>query len=57
MMTSLKVLGLLTIVVMAFAIGLPQTGVYTPAIPRSFSVAAFGLALVSVLWVYDGGLT
>ena len=55
-MTSAKVIGLLAIVVMAFAIGLPQTGGhYTPAVPPgSFTVAAFGLSLVSVLWVYDG---
>ena len=56
LMTSAKVLGLLAIVVMAFVIGLPQTGGhYTPAIPPgSFSIAAFGLSIVSVLWVYDG---
>lgn len=56
LMTSAKVIGLLIIIVMAFAIGLPQTGGhYTPAAPPgSFSIAAFGLALVSVLWVYDG---
>jgi amino acid transporter len=44
------------IIVLALAIGLPQTGGhYTPAIPPgSFSVMPFGLALVSVLWVYDG---
>jgi amino acid transporter len=55
-MTSAKVLGLLAIIVIALAIGLPRTGGhYTPAIPPgSFSIAAFGLALVSVLWVYDG---
>ena len=55
-MTSAKVIGLLVIIVLAFTMGLPKTGGnYTPAIPAgSFSVAAFGLALVSVLWVYDG---
>jgi amino acid transporter len=55
-MTAAKVLGLLIIIVIALAIGLPQTGGhYTPAVPAgSFSIAAFGLALVSVLWVYDG---
>src|SRR5215212_2995908 len=55
-MTSAKVIGLLVIVVVALAIGLPQTGGhFTPAAPPgSFSIAAFGLALVSVLWVYDG---
>lgn len=56
LMTAGKVLGLLVVIALAFAIGLPRTGGhYTPAIPEgSFSVAAFGLALVSVLWVYDG---
>jgi len=56
LLTSLKVLGLLIIIVTALAIGLPSTGGhYTPAAPPgSFSIAAFGLALVSVLWVYDG---
>jgi basic amino acid/polyamine antiporter, APA family len=55
-MTSAKVLGLLVIIVLAFTLGLPKTGGhYTPAVPPgSFSIAAFGLALVSVLWVYDG---
>jgi len=42
--------------VLALAIGLPRTGGhYTPAAPAgSFHVAAFGLALVSVLWAFDG---
>ncbi len=55
-LTSLKVLGLLVIIATALAIGLPQTGGhFTPAVPPgSFSIGAFGLALVSVLWVYDG---
>ncbi|HEX6575940.1 MAG TPA: amino acid permease [Gemmatimonadaceae bacterium] len=55
-MTSAKVLGLLVIVVAALGVGLPSTGGnYTPAAPPgSFSIGAFGLALVSVLWVYDG---
>jgi amino acid transporter len=49
--------GLLFIILLAFAIGLPRTGGghYTPAVPPgSFSIAPFGLALVSVLWAYDG---
>jgi len=56
LMTSAKVLGLLVIVAAALMLGLPATGGhFTPAVPPgSFSVAAFGLALVSVLWVYDG---
>ncbi len=54
--TIAKVGGLLFIVVLAFALGLPKTGgYYTPAVPAgSFTIAGFGLALVSVLWVYDG---
>jgi APA family basic amino acid/polyamine antiporter len=54
--TLAKVGGLLFIVLLAFSLGLPKTGGhYTPVSPPgSFSVASFGLALVSVLWVYDG---
>jgi basic amino acid/polyamine antiporter, APA family len=54
--TLAKVGGLLFIVLLAFGMGLPQTGGhYTPAAPAgSFTIAGFGLALVSVLWVYDG---
>ena len=52
-----KYAGLLLIVLLAFALGLPRTGGanFTPAAPPgSFSTSAFGLALVSVLWAYDG---
>lgn len=54
--TLAKVGALLLIIVLAFALGLPETGGhYTPAMPAgSFSLVPFGLALVSVLWVYDG---
>ena len=55
--TLAKTGALLLIIVLALAIGLPQTGGahFTPAVPPgSFSIASFGLALVSVLWVYDG---
>ncbi|MDB4875071.1 MAG: putative permease [Gemmatimonadetes bacterium] len=54
--TVAKYFGLLFIVVLAIAIGLPRTGGhFTPAAPPgSFSIAPFGLALVSVLWAYDG---
>ena len=54
--TLAKYGGLLFIVLLAFAIGLPKTGGhFSPAAPAgSFSVSAFGLALVSVLWAYDG---
>ena len=48
--------GLMFIVLVAFAVGLPQTGgFYTPALPEgSFTIPAFGLALVSTLWAFDG---
>ncbi|MBA3891938.1 MAG: amino acid permease [Gemmatimonadaceae bacterium] len=52
-----KYFGLALIVVIALAIGLPQTGGanFTPAVPAgSMTMTAFGLALVSVLWAYDG---
>lgn len=54
--TLAKVGGLMMIVGLGLAIGLPSSGGhYTPAVPPgSFSIGAFGLALVSVLWVYDG---
>ena len=54
--TVAKYFGLLFIIVVAIAIGLPKTGGhFTPAAPPgSFSIAPFGLALVSVLWAYDG---
>ena len=48
--------GLVFIVLIAFVIGLPQTGGhFTPALPAgSMSTTAFGLALVSTLWAFDG---
>ena len=54
--TIAKYGGLIFIVIVALAMGLPATGGhYTPALPPgSFSMAPFGLALVSVLWAYDG---
>lgn len=54
--TLAKYGGLLFIILFALAIGLPRTGGhFTPVAPAgSFSVSAFGLALVSVLWAYDG---
>lgn len=54
--TLAKTGALVLIIVLALALGLPRTGGhYTPAFPAgSFSFAKFGLALVSVLWVYDG---
>lgn len=54
--TLAKYGGLLFIVVLALSLGLPRTGGhFTPAVPEgSFHIAAFGLALVSVLWAFDG---
>jgi amino acid transporter len=55
--TIAKYAGLLIIVLLALALGLPRMGAanFSPAAPAgSFSVSAFGLALVSVLWAYDG---
>jgi len=54
--TLAKVGALLLLIILALAIGLPQTGGhFSPAIPPgSFAFGRFGLALVSVLWVYDG---
>ena len=54
--TLAKYGGLLFIILLAFALALPATGGhYTPAVPPgSFAFGAFGLALVSVLWAYDG---
>ncbi len=54
--TVAKYAGLMVIIVVALALGLPQTGGhFTPAMPAgSFSIAPFGLALVGVLWAFDG---
>src|SRR6266550_1859063 len=54
--TLAKTGALLLIIILALVIGLPQTGGhFSPAVPPgSFNIARFGLALVSVLWVYDG---
>jgi amino acid transporter len=49
--------GLVFIIIIAFAVGLPANGFshFTPAMPAgSLSVPAFGLALVSTLWAFDG---
>jgi basic amino acid/polyamine antiporter, APA family len=49
--------GLVFIIIIAFAVGLPANGFahFTPAMPEgSLSVPAFGLALVSTLWAFDG---
>jgi amino acid transporter len=54
--TLAKYGGLMFIILLAFALALPHGGGhYTPAAPAgSFTFGAFGLALVSVLWAYDG---
>lgn len=54
--TLAKFGGLAFVVVLALAVGLPQTGGhFTPLVPEgSVRAGAFGLALVSALWAYDG---
>lgn len=55
--TMAKFAGLVFIIILALAIGLPATGGanFTPMAPTgSFSLMPFGLALVSVLWAFDG---
>jgi basic amino acid/polyamine antiporter, APA family len=54
--TLAKYGGLAFIVMLAFSLGLPKTGGhFTPATPPgSFAIGAFGLALVSALWAFDG---
>ena len=54
--TLAKYGGLLFIILLALSIGLPRTGGhFAPAVPEgSFRIATFGLALVSVLWAFDG---
>jgi amino acid transporter len=55
--TIAKYFGLMFVVVLALGYGFGHDGVshFTPAMPPgSFTGTAFGLALVSVLWAYDG---
>ena len=54
--TLAKYGGLLFIVLFALAVGFPEGAAnFTPAVPPgSFRISAFGLALVSVLWAFDG---
>ena len=54
--TVAKYGGLVFIILLALLVGLPRTGGhFTPAAPAgSFAMGAFGLALVSVLWAFDG---
>ena len=54
--TVAKFSGLAFVIVIALALGLPRTGGhFTPAMPEgSFVLSSAGLALVSVLWAYDG---
>lgn len=54
--TVAKTAGLLVLIALALAIGLPKgTGHFAPVVPPgSFSIPMFGLALVAVLWAYDG---
>lgn len=54
--TLAKCAGLLLLVILAYVLSLPSHGGnFSPATPTgSFTWTAFGLALVSVLWAYDG---
>jgi APA family basic amino acid/polyamine antiporter len=55
--TIAKYFGLLFVVILALGYGFSHDGAshFKPAAPPgSFGMAAFGLALVSVLWAYDG---
>lgn len=54
--TIAKYGGLAFVILAALSLALPRTGGhFTPAVPAgSFSLAPFGLALVSVLWAFDG---
>jgi amino acid transporter len=54
--TIAKFGGLVFIVLVSLAFGLPQTGGhFTPLMPaQPVATSAYGLALVSVLWAYDG---
>lgn len=54
--TLAKYGALLFIIVIALVVGLPQTGGhFTPVMPATpIPSSAYGLALVSVLWAYDG---
>ncbi|MFN8573385.1 MAG: amino acid permease [Gemmatimonadaceae bacterium] len=54
--TLAKFGGLAFIIVLALAVGLPSTGGHfsTPVPATPISGGAYGLALVSVLWAYDG---
>lgn len=54
--TMAKFGGLIFIVLISLTMGLPQTGGhFTPAMPlQPVAASSYGLALVSVLWAYDG---
>lgn len=54
--TIAKTGGLLVLIVLAFALGLPKSGGHFSATSSTggISISMFGLALVSVLWAYDG---
>ena len=54
--TVAKYGALLFIIIVSLAMGLPSSGGhFSPAAPAgSFGIAPFGLALVSVLWAFDG---
>ena len=52
--TIAKCGALLLVVVLALAVALPRGGAANLAAPGGFAFGPFGLALVSVLWAFDG---
>jgi APA family basic amino acid/polyamine antiporter len=54
--TLIKCGGLLTLILIALVLGHQSTGpqMVSPAAPATLGVVPFGLALISVLWVYNG---
>lgn len=52
--TAIKYGALIALVFLAFAFGQGQFGNMAPLIDATFPISAFGMALVSVMWAYDG---
>lgn len=52
--TAVKYGALVALVFLAFGFGQGQFGNLTPLVDVTFPVSAFGMALVSVMWAYDG---
>ena len=52
--TAAKYSALVALAFLAFAFGQGQFGNLSPLVDVSFPLSAFGMALVSVMWAYDG---